>query len=160
MKRIKKITILALVMILVLSCFSGCKNKRTSMSYTFKVETGDMIKVTLNTTDGYTMKQKEGTFYISKDDEEITQGVFATKDIYDEYHENVVNSEEDLKISQGHIDNIEYTYYETESKAGGIEYDYLIWIDDANTGVILASLAGTEKAQAVFKELNFKIDND
>ena len=42
--------------------------------------------------------------------------------------------------------------YEFEGEAG-TEDNFILWVDDSNTGVILASLAGEEKAKKAFEKL-------
>lgn len=60
MKRTK--ALFALLMTVV--CLAGCTSY---MSYTFKVSTGDEIKVKLDVSDGYELSQEDGQFYVEED---------------------------------------------------------------------------------------------
>ena len=60
----KKIIALALAAVTSMVVFAGCT---TCMSYTFNVETGDAVKVELDTTDGLKLSQNDGTFVVTKD---------------------------------------------------------------------------------------------
>ena len=71
----------------------GCT---TSKSFTYNVSTGDMIKVELDTSDGYDIAS-DLPFTISKDDKTLSQGDFITLDGYKQYME-AVDSDEKVKI--------------------------------------------------------------
>ena len=66
----KKILILLLCILLM-----GC-SFHSSKSYTFDIETGDRIKITLKAGNGYDLKQENGRFSITKNDCVILQGIF------------------------------------------------------------------------------------
>lgn len=77
----------------MLLTLTGCT---TNKSYTFNVETGDKIKVGLNTTDGYDLSS-DLPFTISKDGETLSQGTFIKVSYYDEYVK-VANTDSLVKI--------------------------------------------------------------
>lgn len=139
----KKVLLLLFVFFIV-----GC-SFHSSKSYTFNIETGDSIKVTLETGDGYDLKQKNGSFSITKDDQVISQGVFLKEDTKNDFYSKLNQFE---KYS---FDNGKYIYYETDGEAG-IEYNYFIILDNSKAGIVVASLEGREKAQDTFERLSFK----
>lgn len=69
MKKVIKFVVLFFLLI----AFSGCT---TSKSYTYDVSTGDKVKVSIITSDGYNMTSSL-PFDITKDDKTISTGTFA-----------------------------------------------------------------------------------
>ena len=74
MKRIMKTGVLMLAVAMMLTL--GACSASSSKSYTFNVETGDTIKVKLDTSNGLSLSQKDGQFTVKKDEENILQGMF------------------------------------------------------------------------------------
>ena len=142
----KKVFLSLLLMSMVL--IQGCE-MHTHFSYTFDVETGDKIKVTLETGEGYAISQEDGRFTISQNDEEILQGIFLTESGYNQYYQTV-SQLTDKEVN----DNV--IYYEVNGNSGR-EYDYLLKVKDSHTGIIIGSLSGKEKAQTAFQRLTFEV---
>lgn len=82
----------------VCPALSGCapRSVKSSVSYTFSVETGDKVKITLDTSDDYSMTL-EMPFAVSKGDKVQSQGTFVTKDTYQSYVE-IIESEDSAEI--------------------------------------------------------------
>ena len=99
MKKIFKSILLVGIMMLALT---GCT---TNKSYTYTVETGDKVKITLNTTDGYDLSS-DLPFAISKDGNTLSQGTFIQESYYEQYV-NAANTQGQI-IDRGSNDNIEY----------------------------------------------------
>lgn len=152
MKKHIKLVILISMMFVILT---GCSK---SVSYSFSVETGDTIKVTLDATSGYSLSQSDGMFSVSADDEVVSQGMFITEDGYNYYYDIITSSGGVSNIETTKLADMTYTYYETESQAGGIEHNFLIWLNNSKTGIVLGSLSDSEKAKDVFNCLTFAID--
>ena len=136
-----------MVMLLTLT---GCtKNK----SYTFTVETGDKIKVVLNTTDGYDLSS-DLPFTISKGGNTLSQGTFIQGSAYDEYV-NVAKTNPLAKvIDQGSKDDIEYVFYSYNNS----EYNYIIKVKNSNTGILLGNPNSQEEAEKCFELLTFSLE--
>lgn len=49
----KKLNIIFSLIVVVMLFVTGCGNSKTTVSYTYKVETGDNITISLTTNDGY-----------------------------------------------------------------------------------------------------------
>lgn len=81
---------------------TGCT---TSKSYTFKVETGDKIKVELKTNDKYDIDSNI-PFTISKDDEKITQGIFIKVSAYEEYETSINSSTAKIIENENRVEKI------------------------------------------------------
>ena len=133
------------VMLLTLT---GCT---TSKSYTFKVENGDDIKVTLNTTDGYDITS-DTPFKILKDENTLSQGIFIKGSYYDQYVENA-NTQGNI-IKKESNDNIEYVFYSYEN----LEYNYIIKIKNSDTALLLANPNSQEEAEKCFELLSFSVE--
>ncbi|MBQ8296713.1 MAG: hypothetical protein IJX77_02900 [Ruminococcus sp.] len=130
-------------------CFAGCES-RSSASLTYKVETGDSIKVTLDTKDNdYSLKSEDNTFIVKEEDEIILQGIFLTMDSYYDYETVIwetginIDSEDD------------YIFYQYNGDAG-MESNFLIQVPDSDTGVIIASLEDADDAMEAFEKLKFE----
>lgn len=150
MKKIK--TLAAAAAVFMLACFAGCQNVSTSQSLTFEVETGDRIKVTLDTTEGDSLSQDSGTILVNHGDEQILQGVFLTRDQY-EAQKTVIEGTEGVELLTDEDEMISYYY---EEGAAGPEAGYLFLVEHSDTGVYLASLADQETADQTFARLEFE----
>ncbi|KPI53231.1 hypothetical protein KW95_03435 [Clostridioides difficile] len=149
MKLHKKIQLLFLMLLFTIM-LTSCSG--SAMSYTFEVETGDKIKVKLDTSDGYSLTQKDGKFTVKKDDEEVLQGIFTTKEGYEKYQS--IKTAKGVKVLEDkEKDENKYFFYEFEGKAG-TENNFVLWVKDSNTGVVIGSLSGEEEAKSAFERLS------
>jgi len=143
---------ISLILILILSIFilSGCSTRK---AFTYNVETGDRVKVDLNTSGGYDITSKL-PFEIKYNDETQCQGTFITLDGYQQYL-NVVNNDGSSKIIESNsIDNISYTFYNYNDT----EWNYIIKINNSNTGVLLGSNVSINSAKNCFERLSLSIE--
>lgn len=127
----------------------------TSKAYTFKVETGDKIEVSLNTTDGLGLSHGEDQFTVkSKDGSDVTTGIFLTEDMYMDYLDTLY-SDDSAEIAKDAGDMIMWRYV---SQAGE-EYNRIIKVPDSNTYILLASVAPDTETErqvdAVYESLVF-----
>ncbi len=123
----------------------------SNLSLTFNVNTGDKIKVTLDTTSGLSLTQKDGRFAVEKDGEPILQGVFVHEDGYNQYLG--IKGEQGMTVLEDtEKDGNPYYMYEINGEAG-VEDNFIMWIKNSNTGVILASVSGKETAKDAFDKL-------
>lgn len=131
----KRLGIIALGFMLLV--VTGCTTK---VSYTYNVETGDEIKVTLNTTDGYKMKysKEDKEFEFKKDKEVIATGYFGFMNEF-EYVEEYLNQDNTSLVSKVKKDNrddvstICYIYADTnfcKSKIKDTNTIFVIYNDD------------------------------
>lgn len=145
MKNLKKL-ILPLIAILILT---GC----TTLTYTYDVDTGDKIEITLKTNDKYSIDSNV-PFTISKDSNTICTGTFITLDSYDAYLK-AVQAEEDAKIlDQGTKNGVDYLLYSYTVDAK--EYNYILKVTDSNTGIVLSNTKSEKEARECFKRLSFE----
>lgn len=147
----KKVFLSLTVVGIMILTLTGCtKNK----SYTFTVETGDKIKIQLNTTDGYDLSY-DLPFTISKDGNILSQGTFITISSYDEYVNAAKTDSLAKVIAENSEDNIEYVFYSYNNS----EYNYVIKIKNSNTGILLGNPNSQEEAEKCFELLTFTLEN-
>lgn len=142
----KKFITSLLILFLSIFLLTGCTK---NLSYTFNVETGDRIKITLDTTDKYSMNTKSPINF-TKEDKDISTGIFLTEEGYEEY-KTLINKDSTVKIIENSSkENITYLFYTT-----GKEYNYLIKINDSKTGFLLANKNSEDEAKEVFNRISF-----
>ena len=148
MKKIIKIVVVSFLLIL----FSGCT---TSKSYTFSVSTGDKVKISVITNDGYDMTSST-PFNVTKDGKNVSTGTFASKEAYD-YYKNAVNSDSSSTlIDSGTKGDTNYFFYEHDGSTK--EYNYIIQIENSDTVVILGNTESEESAKNVFENLEISLE--
>ncbi|MBR2588502.1 MAG: hypothetical protein IKD77_04780 [Bacilli bacterium] len=147
----KKIIMLLVLVFAIVLVLTGCE-KKSNKSYTFNVETGDKIEIKMDTTDGYNLTS-ELPIEFSKDDEVISQGIFAQEYAYDEYYKKAKNDSNATIIEEKSNDNIEYFFYEYNNS----EYNYIIKIKDSKTCFILGNDKSKKSAQEIFERLEFEV---
>lgn len=145
MKKIFMGILMAGIMIVSLT---GCT---TNKSYTYTVETGDKVKITLNTTDGYDLSS-DLPFTISKDGNNLSQGTFIQGSDYEQYV-NAAKTQGQI-IDKGSNDNIEYVFYSYNNS----EYNYVIKIKNSNTALLLGNPNSEEEAKKCFELLSFNLE--
>ena len=137
----------------VLSAING--GLTTEKSYTFNVSTGDDIKISLNTSEGYDIDSSI-PFTISKDDKDISQGTFITTYGYNDYI-NRISSDSTAKIlDSSSRSDVEYTFYTVYNTSDNLnEYNYIIKVKGSSTGLLLGNIVSESSAQDVFEHLSF-----
>lgn len=149
MKKILKILSCLLLVVMVLS--TGCGTSKTTISYTYKVETGDNIKISLTTNDGYDMTS-DTPFVISKDNKELSQGTFISAEFYDTYIDSIENDDKAEIIDKGTKANCSYVMWDY----AGSEYNYVVMINGTNTALLVANNVSEESAKECFSRLEIR----
>ena len=143
--------VLVMLAVMALCCGCGKSNLQTSQSYTYDVATGDKIKITFQTTEGYVVSP-DNPFIISKDGNTLSQGTFISKADYTEYAASIGSASSVTLLDSGSKGNIEYIYWTN----GSSEYDYAILIKDSETGVLLGNNVSQESAEDCFGRISFE----
>lgn len=153
-KRTKKIGTLFLIAVALTCLLAGCTSK--SASFTFALATGEMMKVELDTMDGYSLKQDEGRFYVENNGQQLLGGLFITEETFDEYvalqdepHITVLENDEK--------DTFSYYFYEYND-GSVVENNYLVWVFDSNAGILIGGTSDAEITKAAFERLHFSLD--
>ncbi len=147
----KKLLKLALATALFAAMVTGCSTS-SHMAYTYSVDTGDDIRVGLDTKDGYKLSP-DVPFVVSVDGEELSKGIFVWEKTYGEYVK-AAEAEDDhvTLIEKGETDTIEYVFWSYDDE----EYNYAIHVKDSSTGIILGNATSQESAEEVFSRLEFE----
>lgn len=145
---LKKMGLLISGMVLLLS-LAGCNS---SKAFTYSVETGDSVKVSLDTSDKYDMTS-DLPFAISCDGEMFSQGLFITAENYSQYVDVVNTDEIAVLLDSGSKDGNQYIFWSYND----LEFNYAILIGDSNTGMILGNSVSEESARECFNRLTVSI---
>ena len=145
--KIKK-RVMLLVFMLALGTGCGKEKVSTSMTYNYEVETGDEIKIELDTSDNYSISP-DIPFVISCDDQTLTQGTFITKETYLDYKDSIDLADSVTLLDSGETDDIEYIYWTNNES----EYDYAIYVKNSDTGIILGNNISRDSAEECFGRL-------
>lgn len=152
----KRSIIVVSLLMCVLFCFAGCGNAgnlSTRKAYTFKVDTGDQIKIEIDTTDGYDLTS-EVPFEILYEGEELSQGTFIEAADYEQYVE-VVNSDPDAELIESGVKGLnQYIFWSYNNN----EFDIAILIGDSNTGILLGNVVSEESAKECFEKLTITVE--
>lgn len=145
--------IFAILLVCMTVCFAGCTT-RSSMAFTYNVDTGDTIKVALDTAAGHTLSAQV-PFTVSLDGEALTQGTFIYADAYQDYVDVVDADEKAELLESGSKDGNDYIFWCYD----GVEYNYAILVGGSNTGVILSNTVSEESARECFNRLAINVDD-
>lgn len=148
----KELTAFVVVLLLLVSLNTGCA-AHSSKSFTFDVETGDSIKLKLDTSDDYDISS-DLPFTISREGKALSQGTFIFAEAYEEYIDAAQSNENVEFLGSGERDGNDYyfwCYYDSE-------WNYVILINDSNTAIILGNNVSAESAEACFKRLTISVD--
>lgn len=127
---------------------------RTTKSYTFDVDTGDRIRVSVETSQGYDITSGV-PFSILKDKEEIMRGKFGDREQFEVCRDAVEDEESAALLAEGTKDGYDYFFCAAETKKH-TEYGYFLRI--GNTTVALTTTGLTQdEAQAVFDAMEFTL---
>lgn len=148
----KHICTILFVSLLLALILTACQS---SMSYSFDIENGDTVKVTLDTSDGYQLSQKDGSITVSKDGKDILNGYFLTADTY-EAKVALVTSSSAVNMISATPKDAPTLYVYQNSGDGALETDFLFKIKDTNTGAIMGSYGSRKEAEAAFHLLTFE----
>ena len=147
----KKRLVYVFTILSIMILFVGCGNAKTSKTYTFNVETGDSVKVKLDTSDKYNITS-EVPFEISQDGDVKSQGTFIFGEAYEQYKDVVDTDENAELLDSGNKDGNEYVFWSYNDS----EYNYAILIEGSSTGLILGNDVSEESAKECFNRLTIE----
>lgn len=151
----KKFGTILLAFVLVVALV-GCSYS-TSMSWTFKVETGDTIVAKLDTTGGYKISSKTPVV-ITKDDDTLVECIFLLEESYKEFEANFHDAPNSELIRESTKDGNSYLYAILDLD-DYYQYCYLIFVKGSHTGVLLLCEIDEETAADCFERLTLTLDN-
>ena len=146
MKRLIKV-----ITVFVLSIFvvTGC-NK--TISVTYNVQTGDKVEVVLNTKENYKLTTYV-PFKINRCDDLVTIGQFLTEDGYEYYVSTIATDPKVSDKREDKKDDHTYVYWTYDNRS----YEYLVYLKDSKTAVLLVTDTTKEDADKVFDMLQFNL---
>lgn len=147
MKKMKKIVVGIVSLICVLALTAGCTT-HASLAYTFSIDNGDAIKVSLDIKGKYKITS-DVPFTISCNGEDLTQGTFIHGEYYEQYVNAVQNDEKAVLLDSGEKDGNQYIFWSFDGK----EYNYAVLVTGSNTGLILSNHVSEESARECFNRL-------
>lgn len=151
MKTLKKTAVCLLSVIMVLTVLTGCE---TYMAFTFSIDNGDSIKVSLDTSDKYKISS-DIPFEISQDGRVLTQGSFIRGEAYEQLIATIEADEHSKIYDSGVKGGNKYTYW----ISGDLEYCYVILVENSNTGIVLINNISPDSAMEVFNRLTITSEN-
>ncbi len=146
------ITIGVLIAIAIIVSVVLILGNNKKISNTYEVNTGDKIVLTLNTSGGYSMTS-DMPFSITKDEGIISRGTFIESAAYEVYESSMGLIDGIVNSDKGEKNGISYLYFNYNNT----EFDYIIKINDSNTGVLLSNSISEESAKEIFEKLSFDI---
>lgn len=152
MKNCKKLFV-CIAALLVAAVLFGCETN-VSKSYTYAVDNGDSVKISLNTKDGYDLSSGD-PFVVSCNGEVLSQGTFMQGEAYEQFADAVQNDENAQLLDSGVKDGNSYIFW----NFNGAEFNYAILIDGTNTAIVLGNDVSEECAKECFERLTFTAEN-
>ena len=83
-------------------------------------------------------------------------GMFIDKDYYDMYTANLSMAQGVTMLEEAESKGLEYALWEIVG-TDIVELDYVGWLTDSNTGVILASMESKETAKEAFGRITLTV---
>ncbi|MDE6712456.1 MAG: hypothetical protein K2K20_01815 [Lachnospiraceae bacterium] len=150
----KGLTTVLCVMVFILA-LTSCAS---SMSVTCNVGTGDTIKVTLDTSEGFMLEEVDDDhFAVTENGDTVCKAVFFDEDDYEHRKYMYDNMERIEIIEEGSGDGLTWTLYNIDLTNCG--RTYIVWIDGSNTGLELGSSEEySEYCEKVFNSLTFSVE--
>lgn len=139
MKKRKGICLMVAAVFAVIA--SAC-TMETNKTYIYKTQNGDEIQLKVDTSDGYTIWEEDGHFFIGTEDNPVIEGCFVGEKVYESVRE--VKNNPDVTI-----------LHEQESK-GDYHISFQFWGDDgeeyqacqyykrAKTGILMRCIEDEE----------------
>lgn len=145
----KKRLICWVAMLCMVLTVTGCS---TSVAFTFNVETGDSIKVSLDTSDDYGLTSSL-PFEISCGDEVQSQGTFILGETYEQYVSAVETDANATLLDSGTKDGNEYIFWSYNDS----EYNYAVKVGGSDTGLLIGNIVSEESAKECFERLTISV---
>jgi len=149
----KKSIVFVVGVVLISIMIIGCSTN-SSKTYTFTVDNGDKIKITLDTSDDYDISS-DLPFSISCNEEILSRGSFIFGEAYEQYVSVVETDEKAELLDCGTKGGNEYIFWCYNDS----EYNYAILVNNSNTGIIIGNLVSEESAKECFDRLDITVEN-
>lgn len=151
MKKSKKMILSLMLCLFTLVMLVGCSTS-SSKTFTFSVDNGDAIKVSIDTSDSYNLSS-DLPFVISCEGNTLSQGIFIYSEIYEQYVYAAQNDDKAVILDSGTKDGNEYVFWSYNNA----EYNYAIRIAGSKTGVLLGNNVSEASARECFERLTISV---
>ena len=147
---LKRVLSVAALAVCLAALLTACSTE-SSKTYTYAVDNGDNIDITVDTEQDYDITS-DVPFTISCGDESIFTGMFLYGDDYDTYR-SVYDMEETAElIDEGEKDGNEYFAFALPN-----EVDYFVRVAGSDTAVVFGSLMDAEIAASAFEAITVSV---
>lgn len=155
MKRVMEVLLVCMCSL----CFIGCSNVKTDKSYSFEVETGDTIKVTLETQNGYNMTNESPMTFTKKEADYEAKGVFMVEDNYTQVVNQITSDSFSGKLlEEGEtVEGNDYLFF-MEDMGQNTQYSFVLHIGDSDTYYMMSTLADRDLFEKNFDALTFEVE--
>lgn len=150
----KSISALLLFLCLIFT-LSGCGEVTTHKSYTFSVDTGDKIKIELDTTNGYDITS-DLPFVISQNGSTLSQGIFIEAEQYESYAEAASTDANATVIEKSTKGSNQYVFWSYNDS----EFNIVVLINGSNTAILLGNDVSEDSARECFERLTISLDKE
>lgn len=125
-------------------------------SYTFVVDTGDNIKVTVDMKGGHDLSQDGGTFEVANEDgDSIVSGTFMEVAQFDTYKDSMEDGKFNGEVESVGDDLLIWSY----ASDSGTEHNRFVKVSD-KTAVLMGSIADGDEAKKAYDAISFEVVED
>ena len=114
---------------------SACSDEK---SYDFEMGNGEIIKVTMDTGNGYNLLAEGGSIIVQKDGKDILSGLIITNDGFETNAQAIIENQNNIDIED-----------ETE-------IDFLFQIENSEYAGVFMSFVTYEEARSAFDRITFR----
>ena len=150
----KSISALLLFLCLIFT-LSSCGEVKTNKSYTFSVDTGDKVKIELDTTSGYDITS-DLPFVISQNGSTLSQGIFIEAEQYESYVEAASTDASANVIEKNTKGSNQYVFWSYNNS----EFNIVVLINGSNTGILLGNDVSEDSARECFERLTISLEKE
>lgn len=156
----KKSILTLLLALCLVFIFSGCSSApddgtKTHKAYTFSVDTGDKVRVELDTTGGYDLTS-DLPFEVFQNGSTLSQGIFIEAEQFENYAE-AANTDANANIIETNTkDSNQYIFWSYNDN----EFNIAVLINNSNTGILLGNDISESSARECFERLIISIDKE
>lgn len=161
----------AICLCLFLSAASaaGCGKFKTGTAVSLSVDTGDSVKITIESDSHKISFDKEKSVVSIAERKEkgeneedaavLMHGIFVPQNSYSLYYKTAYTDSRCSVVENGDGNGIAYTYY-TYDSGEKVNCEYIGWIKGSNTGVVFEStVMEPESCMELVKTLSFSVDS-
>lgn len=138
---------------LILAGLSAC-DVTTSFCYTFNIDNGDKVDVTLDTSDGHKISQKDGEFIVKKDDKTLLKGFFMGQTDYENFRDKALHTD-GVTVKEDHPKD-EEPYLRFNSDFVEDKVFFIKKVKGTSTFIGITSPLSDEEAVKAFSYLTFE----